>query len=285
MELQVGTEPEPRSAESDCTQTSDLRRLECALAKVRAREAELEAELAAQARAHVELIQLVSHELRTPITVISGFGRLLKSEAQGALAELQHHYVDECLKACSRLDLLVSDLLDACPETGSPLRVAIAEADLHGILTAQTESLAPLAGDRGIEIERAFGAETSRLFFDARRIEQVVSNLLTNAIRHAREGGTICLSTASAARAEGAVVEVSIEDDGPGISAVDRDRVFAPYVRGEGQKARAGLGLGLAICSRIIGAHGGTIHVEESKLGGACFVFALPSEVRPEEEG
>lgn len=284
MDLQLDTPPESesgRSAQSVDGSVDSLRReLEEALLRVN----DLEAKLACQARERTELVHLVCHELRTPITVISGFGRLLQNEAHGTLNYEQTHYIDQSLKACRRLDRFVVDLLDAQPESGSPLSVEIKDADLHVLIRARLESLAPLLDERGIQIELDLAARGSRLPFDERRIEQVITNLMTNAIRYGRERGVIRIATQSVRVGTVSSVEVSVEDDGPGIPIADRERLFAPYVRGEGQTDCEGLGIGLAICRRVVASHAGTIRVDTSELGGARFVFALP-QTMPMTEG
>jgi len=257
-----------------------LRTLEEACTRI----GELEARLARQAQARAELVHLVCHELRTPITVISGFSRLLESEAPGPLNDEQHRFVREGLKACRRLDQFVGDLLEARPDAQTPFEVVAVEADLHETIEGQLESLAPLFDERGIKVEASLRAEESRFAFDTRRIEQVITNLMTNAIRYGRVSGVIRLGTRSRELViEGAphsCVEVSVEDDGPGIPEADRERLFAPYVRGEvrdgSPESTAGLGIGLAICRRVIDAHGGRIWVEAGESGGARFVFSLP---------
>ncbi len=119
-------------------------------------------------------------------------------------------------------------------------------------------------------------ARGSRLPFDERRIEQVITNLMTNAIRYGREQGVIRIATKSMQDGVASAVKVAIEDDGPGIPVEDRELLFAPYVRGEGQTDCEGLGIGLAICRRVIASHGGSIHVDSGELGGARFEFTLP---------
>ncbi len=239
--------------------------------------AELESELARQARVRTELVHLVSHELRTPITVISGFGRLLQSDARGSLNEHQRHFVDETLKACRRLDRFVGDLMEAGCEGGTPLAIEPVDADLHQTIRAQLESLAPLLDERGMRIELALAPALPRFAFDPRRIEQVITNLMTNAIRYGRPNGVVRITTALRTGDEGRrEVVVSVEDDGCGIPENDRERLFAPYVRGEGRSSGGGLGIGLAICRRIVASHGGRIGVDVSELGGADFRFTLP---------
>ncbi len=286
MDVQLETTSNDRDGLVDggehCAERVDPLRgqLDEALSRVTA----LEEKLACQARARTELVHLVSHELRTPITVISGFGRLLQNEAHGSLNKEQSHYIDESLKACRRLDEFVVDLLEAQRESGTPLSVEIKEADLHALIRAHLESLAPLLEERGMKVESQLAASRSRLPFDERRIEQVITNLMSNAMRYGRAGGVIRISTnslrgdadASADHAARSGVEVIVEDDGPGIPDADREHLFAPYVRGEGHDDCEGLGIGLAICRRVIASHGGSIRVESGELGGARFVFELP---------
>lgn len=240
--------------------------------------AELESELARQGRVRTELVHLVAHELRTPITVISGFGRLLlQSDTRGALCEKQRHFIDESLKACRRLDRFVGDLMDAGTTSGTPLSIEIVDADLHETIHGQLESLAPLLDERGMRLDLRLAPGLGGFGFDPRRIEQVITNLMTNAIRYGRSRGLVRIATEASSSADGRrFVAVSVEDDGPGIPENDRERLFAPYVRGEGQAKAGGLGIGLAICRRIVDAHGGSIRVDSGELGGARFVFTLP---------
>lgn len=265
----------------------------------------LEHRLAAQGRARTELVHLVTHELRTPITVISGFAKLLQGESEGPLGPEQHRYIDECLAACRRLDRFVQDLLEACPDSPCALSVEPREGDLDRTIRGLLQSLTPLLDDRGQRVETVWGG-ACRVLFDGGRIEQVVTNLVTNAVRHGREGGTIRVSTelVTPPRAVHPTLHVasepdhrlqarvSVEDDGPGIGEADRERLFQPYVRGTagretpmrqtetgnggGVERGGGLGIGLSICRRIIAAHGGEIRVEDSDLGGARFCFVLP---------
>ena len=284
MDLYLETPPESEgemSTQSSKDSVDGLRKeLDEALLRVSA----LESKLACQARERTELVHLVSHELRTPITVISGFGRLLQNEAHGTLNKEQIHYIDQSLKACRRLDQFVVDLLEAQHESGTPLSVEIEEADLHALIRARLESLAPLLEERGIKIDLELEARGSRLPFDERRIEQVITNLMTNAIRYGNDHGVIRIATSSVRDGAADSIEVSIEDDGPGIPVEDREHLFAPYVRGEGQSDCEGLGIGLAICRRVIASHGGTIHVDSGELGGARFEFTLPRKALSNRE-
>lgn len=259
----------------DAADTDDPRR-ELDLAQKRI--AELESELARQGRVRTELVHLVAHELRTPITVMTGFGRLLRqSDESGRFSEQQRHFIDETLKACRRLDRFVDDLLAAGAQSGTPLSVEIVESDLHETIRGQLAALAPLLDERRIRLDLALASDLDRFAFDPRRVEQVITNLMTNAIRYGRSRGRIRIATSLQRDDSGKeVVAICVEDDGPGIPEQDRERLFAPYVRGEACAGPEGLGIGLAICRRIALAHGGAISVDRGALGGARFVFSLP---------
>jgi two-component system sensor histidine kinase KdpD len=278
MDLQFRTTQAERLSTDDdeCEECSETSALEAALVAARAQISSLEFVVSSQARDRADLINLVSHELRTPITVISGFSRLLQDPAHGPLNESQDHFVTETLKACRRLDFFVGDLLEACPESGTPLSIAIEVADLEATIRSIFESLAPLLAERGLQVELDLDASIDGFRFDASRIEQVVTNMLTNAIRYGRAGGRLCVASVVVDEAGGRFVRVSVEDDGPGIPVENRSRIFDPYVRGTGHDEATGLGIGLAICERIVAAHGGAIGIEDGSLGGARFVFSLP---------
>jgi two-component system sensor histidine kinase KdpD len=283
MDLQLRTTQAERLSTDDdeCEECSEVSTLEAALVAARAQITALEFVVSSQARGRADLINLVSHELRTPITVISGFSRLLQDPAHGPLSESQDHFVTETLKACRRLDFFVGDLLEACPESGTPLSIAIEVADLEATIRSIFESLAPLLLERGLRVELDLDPSICAFPFDASRIEQVVTNMLTNAIRYGRAEGRIRVAAETVDEGAARFVRVSVEDDGPGIPAENRIRIFEPYVRGEGPAESAGLGIGLAICDRIVAAHGGSIGVEDGSLGGACFVFSLPYAPSP----
>ena len=104
----------------------------------------------------------------------------------------------------------------------------------------------------------------------------MLTNLLGNAIRYARKGSTIGIATRELRVNGRAFVELSVSDEGPGVAPDDRERIFDPYVQAGDESHAGGLGLGLAICKRLVEAHGGTISVSERPGGGSCFAFTLP---------
>jgi signal transduction histidine kinase len=140
--------------------------------------------------------------------------------------------------------------------------------------------LKPMLETRGLEIRVALDPQLPPARFDPVRVEQVLTNLLANAIRYASAGGTIHVEARPAEREGLTWVEVSVVDDGVGVAPEDRERIFLPYVRAGEERGAGGLGLGLAICKRIVEAHGGSIAVESAPGGGSRFVFTLPAPGR-----
>ncbi len=225
-----------------------------------------------------ELLTVVSHELRTPITVIAGFNKLLLSEKVGPLTEEQQHFLNESAKSCRRLSAFIGNLIEAAREVAGERPLELVETSLSGTIEGVLAFLRPLLDERCQSLELDLDPAAARARFDPMRVEQVLTNLIGNALKHGRRGGVIRVSSRpveAATAAAGRFVEVAVSDDGPGIPAEDRERIFEPYVRGGGANRAGGLGLGLAICKRIVEAHGGAILVTDAPGGGSRFSFTL----------
>lgn len=229
-----------------------------------------------------EILTVVSHELRTPITVIAGFNRLLLGESAGPLTERQQHFLEESQKSCQRLNSFVANLLEAARQGVYVGPLEVTEVPIRDTIDSALGLLAPLLREAGVATDVQIAGGTPRARFDPPRVEQVLTNLVGNALRYAPPGSVIQVHARGLRRDGRWLVEVAVADAGPGVAPRDRARIFEPYVQIEERRA-GGLGLGLAICRRIVEAHGGTIHAEESAGGGARFVFRLPAGARPAE--
>ncbi|HEY5658807.1 MAG TPA: PAS domain-containing sensor histidine kinase [Myxococcota bacterium] len=228
-----------------------------------------------------ELLAVVSHELRTPLTIISGYSRLLLSEEVGPLNEDQRRFLDESRKGCERLDRFIRNLLDASRASKGNAVLEVCTESLEPVIAGVAEMFRPMLEEHQVRLVLDIAPEASRVRFDRARVEQILTNLVGNAIRYAPVGGRIDVCVRPLDPPNGAseqrYVEVSVADDGPGIPVQDRERIFRPYVQaGEDQRA-GGLGLGLAICKRLVKAHGGRIGVTEREGGGSRFFFTLPA--------
>lgn len=227
-----------------------------------------------EAHEREDLLTVVSHELRTPLTVIAGYHRMLLAEdpAVGPLGAAQRRYLEEGARACRKLDVFVENLMAASREAPGAEVLEIGTGSLSAAVEEAVRGVAPLAAERGIQLEPTL-APGCRARFDRTAVERVLTNLLSNALRYAR--GRIEIGARELYAGGRRMWEVSVSDDGPGVPPADRQRVFDPYVQASAAQG-GGLGLGLAICRRLVEAHGGSIAVGESSLGGARFVFTLP---------
>ncbi len=224
-----------------------------------------------------ELIAILSHELRTPLTVISGYSKLLLTEQAGELNDDQRRYLESSRVSCERLNDFVVDLLDASHDHGGAICLRLECLPIEGLIRQVIEFFAPAfeENDIGVEIDIEPGLVDAH--FDSTRIEQVLTNLIGNAIKYTTPGSEVCLRARALERSGTPGIEVSVSDQGPGIADADRVRIFEPYVRGRRSETAKGVGLGLAICRRILEAHRGTIGVEAAPRGGSRFHFWIPA--------
>jgi signal transduction histidine kinase len=240
--------------------------------------ADLEEQLRGERADRVEMLNVVSHELRTPITIISGYNRLLLSEEVGPLSEDQRRFLVESSRGCRRLNDFIGNLLEESPtRAGGVLEVA--RESLRKVIESVAELLRPLLAEHGLEIELAVAGDADWTQFDRLRIEQVLTNLIGNAITHSPAGGTIVVATRrkpASGDAERHFLEVSVSDSGPGVPAADRQRIFDAYVQAGGPRRSGSVGLGLAVCKRLVEAHGGSIGVSDRPGGGSRFSFTVP---------
>jgi two-component system, OmpR family, sensor kinase len=209
-----------------------------------------------------------SHELRTPLTIVRGQLEVLARQPDVSREEVRR--VTRLVSAeTERMERLVDDLLLlAKTEEGSPL--SRRRLDLRDYVHDVFDALS-LTADRNFELGQVSDVSIQA---DPDRLAQVIHNLAQNAVVHTQEGGLVRLSAA----ADGRYVRFAVEDDGPGIPADERDRIFDRFHRTDYSRARTtgGSGLGLAIARALVEAHGGEIRACESPEGGARVEFDLP---------
>ena len=222
-----------------------------------------------------DLLAVVSHELRTPLTVIGGYLKLLLTEQAGPLNEEQRRFIEEGRRSVGLLDAFVERVVEGSRSGRSGEVLEVACGPIAPVIEAAGRSFEQQLADRSstLVLSLTKGLEAR---FDAGALERVLTNLIGNAIRHAEGGVRIEVATRVTEAQGRALVEISVCDDGPGVAAGDRERIFEPYVQVVRGRSRRGMGLGLAISRRLVEAHGGSIHVEDGTAGGSCFVFTLP---------
>ena len=245
--------------------------------RVRAQGAQLQSERIALAqaqaavRAREDVLAIVSHDLGNPISAIDALSELvarrgfaLNDPQLNKLAERQH-------RAVATMKRLVADLLEASRIESGSLTVQASEQSVAALVRHVMELMVPLAADKEQRLLSSLGADADNVHCDADRINQVLANLVGNAVKHAPRGAAITISTA---REQDSVV-FCVHDDGPGIAPADLPRLFDRYWRPSGVK-HAGVGLGLAIAKGIVNAHGGRIWADSRPGEGSRFSFSLP---------
>lgn len=216
--------------------------------------------------------RLIAHDVREVIAAIQGALDLLKRDTEGTLS-LSRLQRDTLLDGMGRAALRISRLVDNVPEseppTDAPRRVPTDMAALVRRVVKDTD----LRPEQTIELE----LDPIVVPLNPWQIERVVANLLQNAVRHARRGGTIRVGV----HRDGTGGLICVDDDGLGVPEDMRDRIFEPFERGS--TTISGLGIGLSLVAAFANAHGGRAWVEPGAAGGASFRVLLPqvSEVRP----
>jgi signal transduction histidine kinase len=209
-----------------------------------------------------------------------GYNRFLLQEKVGGLKAEQKRILDESVQSCERLLNIVNEMLDFSRIESGKLELKTQRDDVLSLLRRVYRQMKFISDREQIDLVLDLPEEPIQLAHDADRIEQVLVNLISNAIKFTDSGGVITLSAHETARNGRAVLEVSVSDTGMGLSRSMLDKVFQdcqPFLpKGAGPAHHKGVGLGLAISKRIVEAHGGQIWVESIEGRGATFTFTLP---------
>jgi len=222
-----------------------------------------------------EFLSLVSHELKTPVTSIRGYAQLLQRRAVRDAAPqstLTAYTVIE--RQTTRMQDLIDSLLDLTRLETDRMSLALAEVNLGRLVTRVGEMMAMTQEDRRLLFD--LSSEPVIIVADEQRIEQVVMNLLSNALRFSPEGGVVTISV----RRE-RDVRIIVRDEGKGIAPDARERIFERFFRAEHIPDASGMGVGLFITKGIVERHGGTISVESELGSGSTFTVTLPIDGIP----
>lgn len=211
-------------------------------------------------------LHAVSHELRTPLTAVVGFASLLEDHWAAALDEQPRQLVGRIRASATKLDRLLTDLLDLDRLGRGVLVAQRREVELHDLVHYAVEGLA-LDG-RHLEVRVDPPDLTAHV--DRAQVERIVENLVVNAVRHTPKGSTIEVSATSSTNG----ILLQVDDDGPGVPSEQREQIFEPFRRSEGVSA-PGTGIGLSLVARFAELHGGRAWVEDRPGGGASFRVVL----------
>lgn len=218
------------------------------------------------------LLSSVSHDLRTPLAAIRAAAGSLLQEDIAWGPETRREFAAAIDEEAARLNRLVGNLLDVSRVDAGSLRARKELYPLDDLIRAAVERLAPRAVGRTVDV--AIPADLPPIPLDAVQIDQVLTNLLENALKYSPDGAPIAVAAAVAPAGDAVLLEVA--DRGPGIPPAERRRIFDKFYRLRQDAHAPGSGLGLAIARGLVEAHGGRIRVDDRPGGGARFTFSLP---------
>ncbi len=230
-----------------------------------------------------EFFANISHDLRTPLAAIkASIGVVLANEPSETPAPLRRMF-NNIDQAADEMSKLVDDILELTRLRSGRVRLHPLTVDFRDVAERAARAIEPLAQARGQQVTVEAPNEKVRATADAERLSRALMNLLSNAHKYGRAGGTIRVIV----RQTDDEVLLGVEDDGPGIPEADQERIFDRFYRSESQATRrtAGSGLGLPIARAMVELHGGRIWVESAPGTGATFWIAIPASGVPAAAG
>jgi len=250
-----------------------------ALVKERTAELEVAKERAEAAdRLKSAFLATMSHELRTPLNSIIGFTGIILQEMVGPLNDEQKKQLGMVRGSSQHLLALINDVLDISKIEAGQLQVAHEPYDLRRIIEKAVESARPLTDKKGLDLICTISPGIGTMTGDSRRVEQVLLNLIGNAVKFTENG-----SVTVECEPEVDMVTIRVIDTGIGIREEDLETIFQPFQQIDSGLTRKyeGTGLGLSICRRLVELMEGTIRAESVWGHGSTFVFSLPTERNP----
>ncbi|HMV82805.1 MAG TPA: ATP-binding protein [Blastocatellia bacterium] len=260
---------------------TDRKRAEEIEAALLVREQQARSQAETTSRMKDEFLKVVSHELRSPLNTMLGWARMLNGRS---LDQGMHNHALQVIEQSAEAQArLIEDLLDAARIAGRDLTIETGEVSLEKVIREALNKAQLAAESRGVEIHSGFGLartdlDAATVSGDARRLEQIVWNLLINAVKFTPRGGHVGLTLAL----EDDWAIITVMDTGQGICAEDLPNIFTPFHQADSSDTRSvgGLGLGLSLVKYLVELHGGQISAESDGEGkGATFTVRLPLRV------
>jgi signal transduction histidine kinase len=219
-----------------------------------------------------EFVKRMSYELRTPLNSIMGFAEMLKAGTAGPLNARQREYTDAVVSASNSLRDLVNDVLDLSQIESGTMKLDLEKLDLYLLLFGMAEHAREWAAKIGLTLKLECKEEGGPFVGDARRLKQVVFNLISNAFKYTPRGGTVTLG----GEINGEDVRIFVADTGPGVAREIMPSAFERFSAKGGAVARAGAGLGLALVNQFVELHDGWVELESRAGEGTRVTCHLP---------
>lgn len=225
-------------------------------------------------RTREEFVANVSHELRTPLSLIKGYVETLLDGAKDN-PDVETKFLQTIQRNSERLQFLIEDLLTISELESGRLKMNLQSVKLHSLVDRVLEDFKTQAESRRVVLSNQVPELTARA--DSDRLQQVLGNLIGNAIKYGRSDGRVGVT---GRLANGNLIELCVRDDGPGIPAESLERVFERFYRVDKARSReqGGTGLGLSIVKHIVQSHGGKVWAKSEPGKGAAFYFTLPAK-------
>lgn len=220
-----------------------------------------------------DFISNISHELRTPLASLKALVETLRDVATDD-PSASAHFLDSAEREVDSLTQMVQELLELSRIESGKVPLRLSPVDVRDVIAPAVERLQPQAERNELELLVDLPDELPTVLADAARVQQVITNLVHNAIKFTPSGGQIRITTRY--DNEGGMVIISVRDTGVGIPDVDLPRIFERFYKADRARSGGGTGLGLAIARHLVQAHGGRIWVESREGKGSTFSFSLP---------
>jgi signal transduction histidine kinase len=228
-------------------------------------------------RARDDMLGIVAHDLRNPLSTILMGSEMLLEMAQSPERSRERDRIEMVRRAATSMNQLIQDLLDVKRVDSGGMVIERRPESVVSLVAHALEALGPLAAAGSLTLESVVPADLPLVLADAARIQQVLSNLVGNAIKFTPKGGRI---TITARRESATEVRIAVRDTGPGMPPDQLPHIFGLFWQGR-RSDRRGVGLGLAIVKGIVEVHGGRVWVESQVDVGSEFIFTLPVAESP----
>lgn len=225
-------------------------------------------------RAKSDFVSRMSHELRTPLNAMIGFAQLLSMDREPGLSQRQREWTGQIQRAGWHLLEMINDTLDLARVESGAVQLAVGPLHVPALVSASMALVASAAAQRGVVLHEELSPDARGVLGDETRVKQVLINLLTNAIKYNRDGGSVVVGTLLDAEGR---VEIAVRDTGLGMSPEQMASLFQPYNRlGRESGPIEGTGIGLVISRRLAELMGGTLEAASVAGQGSVFTLRLP---------